>query len=572
VGSVADSSSRRKKKMPTEVAVPEYTTVTVGIGCLLQQIVQRLQVVPILDGVLHRQPNVPTTYGTLAQVILINRLSLDPQPLYALGQWAAEHGIDRLLNLHAEWLDDDRLGALLDGIADHQVTIWSAVLAQAQQHFPMDLAQLHADTTSIYFEGRYEEADGSPKERGARIPRLLKGYNKDGKPHHLQMVLSLITSGHTPLWFCPWNGNQPDNGVYLPDITALRRALLLPENTLLIGDRKLTTEANMQALCRMGQRFLAPHAWNAGIKGAWRKMVARLAAGEGAWQPVAYERRRDVGKPAEQRPVYRVLEAAPVWLEGEGGAAYALRRIWVWSSQQARQDVAHREQALVAGEQELERLARGLGKYRSKRAGVITERIERALRRVHAQEYYAYTLTGSEAKQDWQLSWERRAEVIAEEQRFDGVSLLVTNAPTDALDAPTALIKYKGQAGMEQTIDFLKSPIEIRPLWLHNPRRIAALTLLIMIAVLIAGLIEAQVRRWIRQTGCVIGGLVPEGRDNAYPTARRLLRAFQEYTLVIAHHADGSTCLHYPRLTPVQQQIWEILTLLPLPAQTPLLN
>jgi transposase len=556
--------------MATRAQVREYTTVTVGIGCLLQQIMQRLEIVPILDGVLRHQPNVPTTYGTLAQVILINRLSLDPQPLYALGTWAAEHGIDHLLNLRAEWLDDDRLGALLDGIADHQVTIWSKVLGNAGKHFPFDLAQLHADTTSIYFTGRYQEEDGTPKGGGARIPRLLKGYNKDGKPHHLQMVLSLITSGHTPLWFCPWNGNQPDNGVYVPDVTALRQTLLLPENALLIGDRKLTSEANIGALCRQRQRFLAPHAWTPSVKGAWRQMEARLAAGEVAWQPVAYERRRDTNKPAEKRPVYRVLEEARVWVDGECGAVYGLRWIWVWSSQQAEQDVAHRDKALAAGERELQRMARLVGKYGYKRAGVITARIERALRRVHAQEYYSYTLTGCEEKQDWQLSWERKAAVIVEDQRFDGVSLLVTNAPASDLDAENALIKYKGQSGMEQTIDFIKSPVEIRPMWVHNPRRVAALTLLIMIAVMIAGLIEAEVRRWIAQTGCLIGGLVPEGRDNAYPTARRLLRAFQEYTLVIAHHEDGSECLHYPRLNPVQQQIWEILKLLPLPTQTPL--
>src|SRR5207245_8796962 len=105
--------------------------------------------------------------------------------------------------------------------------------------------ELHADTTSVYFEGSYQEKDGTPKGGGVRSLQLLKGYNKDGKRHKLQMVLSLITSGHTPLWFCPWNGNQSDNGVYVPDMTALRRTLLVPENALLIGDRKQATEESM---------------------------------------------------------------------------------------------------------------------------------------------------------------------------------------------------------------------------------------------------------------------------------------------------------------------------------------
>lgn len=550
--------------MPAEAI--EYTTVTVGIGCLLQSMLQRLEVAAILDRVLRHQPDVPTTYGTLALVILINRMSLDPQPLYALGEWAAQHGIDQLLGIRAEWLDDDRLGALLDAIADHQVTIWSAVLSSALHQFPVDLSELHADTTSVYFEGSYQEKDGAPKGGGVRIPRLAKGYNKDGKRHKLQMVLSLITSGRTPLWFCPWNGNQSDNGVYVPDMTELRRALLLPENALLIGDRKLATLPNLLTFCRQRQLFLASHPWTATTKEAWRTTAAQLAAGEVAWRPVGYERRKDVGKPPEERPEYRVLESESDLVDPERGAVYPLRFVWVWSSGQAQRDSASREKALAAGERELQRIAGLLGKYDYKRSGLIEGRIEQALRRVHAQNYYTYTLTGSQAQQDWQLSWGVKAAAVAEDTLFDGVSLLVTNASALRLDTEGALLKYKGQTGVEQTIDFLKSPVMIRPMWLHKPKRLASLTLLIMIAVLIAGLIEQEVRRWIAQTGCLVRGLMPEGRDNAYPTARRLLRAFTNYALVIVRSGDGSESVHYPKLRPVQQQIWDILKLPPLPA------
>ncbi len=46
--------------------------------------------------------------------------------------------------------------------------------------------------------------------------------------------------------------------VYLADLTALSQVVLLPDNTLLIGDRKLCTAETMVAFCRQGQRFLAP--------------------------------------------------------------------------------------------------------------------------------------------------------------------------------------------------------------------------------------------------------------------------------------------------------------------------
>ena len=48
---------------------------------------------------MEHQPEIGASYGTLAQVVIINRLSFDPQPLYTLGEWAKQHGIDRLLEI-----------------------------------------------------------------------------------------------------------------------------------------------------------------------------------------------------------------------------------------------------------------------------------------------------------------------------------------------------------------------------------------------------------------------------------------------------------------------------------------
>ena len=119
---------------------------------------------------------------------------------------------------------------------------------------------------------------------------------------------------------------------------------------------------------------------------------------------------------------------------------------------------------------------------------------------------------------------------------------------------------------MEQTIDFVKSPVQIRPLWLHSPKRLAGLTLLIMVAVLAAALLEHQVRRWIAKTGRLMRGLRPEGRDDPYPTAKAMLRAFQDYTLVIVRRGTARVEVHHPKLRPIQQQIWRIMELPPLPS------
>lgn len=546
--------------MPVETNEVEYRTVQVGAALLVKSILNRLGVVAAIDRALKYQPEIAATYGTLAQVVIINRMSLDPQPLYLLPEWVVEHGIDCLLSLQADWLDDDRLGAMLEGLADHQVEIWSAIIEKAVQDFQVELEWLHADTTSVYFEGAYEDEQGEPKQE-ENGPVLVKGYNKDGRPQNVQFVLSLVTSKRLPVWYRPWDGNQSDDGVYLADMSALRQLGWVPANVVLIGDRKLCNQETMLAFCRTEQFFLAAHPWSDTAKAVWVRTWRELQAGKRDWTAAEYVSRNEAHKPVEKRTRYQVCEVEQALFDEQGKKTYSLRWVFSWSSRKAEQDARKRQKALEAGEQALQRIARLLGRYDYTRCTVIQARLDQALKKAKAQGYFKITLTGSDEDQAWELRWESRAEVLAQAECFDGVMLLCTNVPSERLSAADVMTKYKAQVNVEQTIDFIKSPVQIRPMWLHSPRRLAGLTLLIMIAVLVASLLEYQVRRHIAQTGELVRGLMPENRDNPFPTAKKMLRVFQSYALVIVHHPDGRQVIHYPKLRPVQQQIWNIMQL-----------
>jgi hypothetical protein len=86
---------------------PEYQTAVIGAAPMVKGVLEQLGVAQTIDRFLNHQPEVPTTYGALAQVIIVNRMSFQPQPLDQLGPWAQEHGIHRLLDLAPAWLDDD---------------------------------------------------------------------------------------------------------------------------------------------------------------------------------------------------------------------------------------------------------------------------------------------------------------------------------------------------------------------------------------------------------------------------------------------------------------------------------
>jgi transposase len=567
----------------------EYETIQIGSAFLVRGLLKELGVVNAIDSAINAQPEIAVTYGHLLQVIIVNRLTFNPQPLYRLGPWAAEHGIDHLFGIEAKWLDDDRLGAGLDAIADHSVEIWIKIIKRARQRFRLPFDELHGDTTSIYFEGQFPEAKtvgagGATATKTApkaattpinkeaaqpNIPRLAIGYNKDGQRDKKQMVLSLLNVGRVPVWFRPWDGNKSDDGVCLNDLKAIREQMLLPKNALLIGDSKVCQQETMLECCRNGQRFLAPHPWTPTAKAVWRETNAQLEAKQLAWQKLDYVSQNNARKPEEQRPQQRVCEVPHRLPDKACKTSHDLRWLFIHSSSLAETSLRQREKALAAGAQSLDRLAGLLGKYQYRERQFITRRIEEELRRAKASHYFHYTLTGTEGERDWQLTWERNEEAIKDATSFDGIALLCTNAPAEALPATAALPKYKEQIGVEQTIDFIKSPVQIRPTWLHRPKRIVGLTLLIMIAVLLAMLLEFEVRRLLKEQNKQIKGLRPEGRKDPLPTAKSLLRAFIDYTLVIIKHADGRQEIYYPKLKSVPQQIWDLLNLPPLPDSQP---
>ena len=96
------------------------------------------------------------------------------------------------------------------------------------------------------------------------------------------------------------------------------------------------------------------------------------------------------------------------------------------------------------------------------------------------------------------ITWARDHDAIAAASRLDGLYALATNLPGRAdgtpLTALDVLTIYKDQWIVEQRHRDLKQTLKVRPVFLHNDDRIEALIAIIGIALLIFGLIEAELR------------------------------------------------------------------------------
>jgi len=122
------------------------------------------------------------------------------------------------------------------------------------------------------------------------------------------------------------------------------------------------------------------------------------------------------------------------------------------------------------------------------------------------------------------LVWVRDSAAIAEAGRRDGLYALITNMAPRQCCADRLLSLYKDQFLSERAHHFLKGPLAVRPVFLKNNRRAAALVQVCSFALLVYGLIEADVRAAIAPA-TTIRALLPEGRA-ARPTAANIFAAF----------------------------------------------
>ena len=154
----------------------------------------------------------------------------------------------------------------------------------------------------------------------------------------------------------------------------------------------------------------------------------------------------------------------------------------------------------------------------------------------------------------------RDQAAITAAARTDGVYALATNLP-GRLSATQVLRLYKDQPLVELRHRDAKQTLRVRPIFLHNDDRITALVSIVGLALVIFGLIQADLRHTLGPDQH-LDGLLPEGRA-ARPTGRNILAAFQG--LGLTYTPDG---IVLDRLTGTQRRILELLTIpIPWPEQ-----
>jgi transposase len=385
---------------------------------------------------------------------------------------------------------------------------------------------LHLDLTCLRVAGAYEGsalvAKGwGPDRRVARQVRMLQATNPQG----------------IALYVRPHPGEAAELACVGAALQRLRE--LLPPGLLVCADSVLGHVKNLCAADRAGLRFVVPLRADTGFAQRFLDEVGRHGLHRLDYLP-ARERHPVPARRTRYRGALRPFAVT----DPDTGQPKAFRVAYIWSSEEAQSVADGRERALARAEAALGKVQRGLGGRHYKTRKQVDAKVGRILGPqvrglLHAT---TGTLRGRPT-----LRVARDQAAIDQQARTDGVYALCTNL-TGRLSASRVLRLYKDQPLVEWRHRDAKQTLRVRPIFLHNDDRITALVSVVGLALVIFGLLEADLRHTLGPDQH-LDGLLPEGRA-ARPTGRNILAAFQG--LGLTYTQDGVVL---DRLTGTQRHI-----------------
>ena len=522
---------------------PPGTRRCVGPLLIVAHYLRALGVAGIVDAAIPRRGKALAGHGEIAAVLAASRLC-SPAPLYDIAGWASSAAVAELLGTPAALLNDDRLGRSLEALAKVAGDVRGQLMLTAIRRFPVaDASRLHLDLTAVRFAGHYGGSD-----------LVARGWAADRTIARQVKTLQASVPSGVAVYFRPHKGSASELTAFAAAIEALAAAL--PPGLVVVADSGLGYLDHLCAADAANVRFVVPLRAGTGWAARFDADTGPLG-GLGALAVLDHVSRREGHLPEGQRTVWKGL-LAPFPVDDPGTGHHDLRAAYIWSSEEAATVRDARERALARAEEALTKIRNGLGgRYYKTRRQVDTKAAQILTGQAAG---LIQVRTGTRAGKPV-ISWHRDQDAITAASRLDGLYALATNLPGHddgtPLTALDVLRIYKDQWIVEQRHRDLKQTLRVRPVFLHNDDRIEALIAIIGIALLIFGLIEAELRSALGP-GVPLPGILPEGRA-AIPTARAVLAAFDGLHLT---YTPGGIVLD--QLTHIQRTILACLNI-PLP-------
>jgi transposase len=464
--------------------------------------------------------------------LLIHNFLTSPLPLYEIQDWLKplDGGTLGLDQRDIGFIYDERIARALDDLYKcKNKDIFLHLSLRAIKIFELKCSQMHNDTTTITFSGKY--SDWNAEEE------LTYGHNKDHRPDLKQLLLGVTVTadGAVPLLHEVYDGNQTDDQTHLANHKRLQK-LLSCSDFIYVADGKLTTDQNLQKIQQWGGRFVSimPRTWK-------EDMEFRAFVRSGSIKWLALLSRQNSRKPKSKKDHYYLADG--IYKTHQG---YNL--LWILSTQKLEQDAETRVRRISRALDDLRALQTKLNKYNLKSKDQIEGKIKLILKEnkcnelisysVHAHQEYreAYDKTGRPAagnlgkkitKTLFSISFMQNDKAIKEQSKTDGVFPLITNLNLNEYRPSEVLEIYKFQPFLEKRYSQIKTPQEVAPVYLKDGKRCVALLHMQIMALMVASLIERELRLAMKNRDIKSLNIYPENRPCKTPTMTDLVRLFK---------------------------------------------
>lgn len=539
----------------------EHKRYVLGAHPIIQMFIDRLKIREIIAAHIKQDQRIKLSCEKIITLMIHNILT-EPSALYEVKEWL-EPLDEKKLDLdrsECEMIYDDRIGKALEDFynGNHQDVFFHLAL-RAIKIFHLECSQIHQDTTSVTVTGRYE---------GWNLPeRLCHGHNKDHRPDLKQLVLgtSVTSDGAVPLIHKVYSGNQTDDQLHAYNHRRLRR-LLQHTDFIYVADCKLATAANLREISACDGRFVSvmPRSWKEDAD--FRK---KLSAKKIRWKHI-------LSRPNNRKPDSKVDRYYVACGEFETSQKYSL--IWLRSTQKAELDKQTREAHIRRALDQLSDIQTRLNRYKLKTHAAIKDACETVLSKCECQELIEFKIhthrsfrikhrgKGRPSKNDqgeklwsqyFSLAFSLKEEACKETELTDGVFPLITNIAAD--HTPKQILEiYKYQPFLETRHSQYKTYQEMSCVFLKKPQRVVGVLHVHFISLMVATLIERQLRQGMKKHNITDLAIYPEKNPCPFPTMFDIARLFKNVEKYVVEN-QGKIIVFPPMLSPEQIKVLQLL-------------
>lgn len=545
-----------------------------GALALIWPLLERMQVVSIINRHLPTDPQAEFDHGTVLSLLVAARL-YSPVALVNVAQWAADSGADILWNMPLEKINDDRLGRSLDALFSQRHSILASLALHVAKEFKLSLRDVHYDPTHIVLHGAYEGSQSRgdlPTTQGQvrsddQLPpaHITHGRPVSDAPNDVQLIHAGLCTvvdpfGPLPLFGHTVDGNQNGHTAVAEQLALLHKHLQPPELTL-FSDRGTFSVGHLLRLHAEGFHAVAAAPWQE-FRALFEQHRDQLKWHKASYLSQEQQRRRTQHSMLPQEH-YQLAVLKHELADSDSEQTIGCRVIFVFSTADQKVARKNRDKAIAKLRTGLEKIQQSVAAgRRNTEPTAIARRVAKLFGERQAASYFHYEMLPLSPDEQKQLPAPQRGcrrpthrftfrydeQAAEQDAREDGYSALVTTAPRTR-SADELFSKYKEQNFSEQANHVFKTPLAVHPVFLKSPQRVEALVFVLLMTLMLYYVLQ----RLYRQT-VPVDASIQEQRM----TTQTILRAFANYTVLVQKTRLGRL-VQPTRLTTHQREILQQL-------------